>query len=153
VQEQVHAGDGRGGEILLLAEELAPQALYVTVLFLHVLDSGEQHAAGTAGRVVDGLAFAWVEHLDHQAHHAARGIELAGLLVGGVGEFLDQVFVGIADQVRLDVLITKGQPREMLDQIFEQGIGQSILVGPLGIAKNAVERVGVGLLDLAHGAL
>jgi hypothetical protein len=99
VQEQVHARDGRGGEVLLLAEELAPQALYVAVLFLHVLDGGEQHAASAAGRVVDGLALAGVEHLDHQAHHAARGIELAGLLVGGVGELLDQVFVGIAQQV------------------------------------------------------
>jgi len=106
VQEQVHAGNGRGGEILLLAEDFAPQAFYITMLFLHVLDSGEQHAAGAAGRVVDGLALFGVEHLDHQTHHAAWGIELASLLVGGVGEFLDQVFVGIADQVRLDVLIT-----------------------------------------------
>jgi hypothetical protein len=43
--------------------------------------------------------FAGVEPLDHQAHYAAWGIELAGFLVGGVGEFLDQVFVGIADEV------------------------------------------------------
>ena len=41
----------------------------------------------------------------------------------------------------------------MLDQVFEQGIGQSILVGPMGVAEDAVERVGVRLLDFAHGAL
>ena len=41
----------------------------------------------------------------------------------------------------------------MLDQVFEQGIGQSILVGPLGIAENAIQGVRVGLLDLPHGAL
>ena len=31
----------------------------------------------------------------------------------------------------------------MLDQILEQGIGQSILVGPLRIAKDAIEGVGL----------
>jgi len=41
----------------------------------------------------------------------------------------------------------------VLNQVFEQGIGQPILVSPLGIAEDAVEGVGVGLLDFAHGAL
>ena len=41
----------------------------------------------------------------------------------------------------------------MLDQIFEQRVRESILVGPLGITENAVQGVRVGLLDFAHGAL
>jgi hypothetical protein len=42
---------------------------------------------------------------------------------------------------------------KVLDQILEQGIGQAVLVGPLGIAEDAIEGVRVGLFDFAHGAL
>jgi hypothetical protein len=118
-----------------------------------VLHGGQQHAAGATGRVVDGLGFLGIEHVDHQPHDAARGVELAGLLVGGVGELLDQVFVGVAKQVRVDVLVAKRQLGEVLDQVLEQGIRQPILVRPLGIAEHAVQGVGVGLLNLAHRAL
>ena len=61
--------------------------------------AAEQHAARPAGRVVDRLALLRVEDVHHQPHHAARGVELAGLVVGGVGELLDQVLVGVADDV------------------------------------------------------
>ncbi|MCY1312910.1 hypothetical protein D9M70_633830 [compost metagenome] len=62
----------------------------------NVLHCSQQHAASPTSRVVDRLAFFGVEHIDHQPHDAARGIELAGLLISGVGEFLDQILVGIA---------------------------------------------------------
>ena len=75
----------------------------------HVLHCGEQHAAGAAGRIVDGLALLRVEDVDHQADDAARGVELAGLLVGGVGELLDQVLVGVADDVVADRRVAEGQ--------------------------------------------
>ena len=153
VQEQVHPGDGRGGEVLLLPVQLAPQTLHVAMLLFDVLHGGQQHAAGAAGRVVDGLALLGVEHVDHQPHDAARGVELAGLLVGGVGELLDQVLVGVAEQVGLDALVAQRQLGEVLDQVLEQGIRQAVLVGPLGIAEDAVQGVRVGLLDLAHRPL
>jgi hypothetical protein len=91
VQQQVHARDRRGGEVLLLPEQPAEEGARVAAASRHMLDAGEQHAAGAAGGVVDGLALLRVEQVDHQPHHAARGVELAGLLVGGVGELLDQV--------------------------------------------------------------
>ena len=56
VQQQVHPGDAGGGKDLLLAEELAPQRSGAAAGGLHVLDDLDQHAAGAAGRVVDGLA-------------------------------------------------------------------------------------------------
>ena len=117
VQEQVHAGDGRGGEVLLLAEELAPERAVVAVVLLDVVDGLQQHAAGAAGRVVDGLALLGVEDVDHQPHDGARGVELAGLLVGGVGELLDQVFVGLAEDVGLRGLVAEADAREVLDQV------------------------------------
>ena len=41
----------------------------------------------------------------------------------------------------------------MLDQVLEQGIRQPLLVRPLRIAEDAVQGVGVGLLNVAHRAL
>jgi DNA repair protein RadC len=37
VEEKIHPRDGGGGEVLLLPVQLAPQALHVAMLFLHVL--------------------------------------------------------------------------------------------------------------------
>ena len=69
---------------------------------------------------------------DHQPHDAARGVELAGLLVGGVGELLDQVFVGLAEDVRAAPPGCRAaDAREVLDQVLEQRVGEPLLVGPL----------------------
>lgn len=153
MQEQVHPGDGGGGQVLLLAVELAPQAFGVAVLLLHMLDSSQQHAPRTTRGVVDRFALFRIEHLDHQAHHATRGIELACLLVGRIGELLDQVLVGISQHVGGYVAVAQGQTREVFDQVFQQGVGEALLVAPLGIAEHAIEGVGVGSLDGTHGPL
>ena len=88
------------------------------MLFFDVLHGGEQHATCTAGGVVDGFGFLGIDHVNHQPHHAAWGIELTSLFVGGVSEFLDQVFVCVTDQVRGNVLIAQGERRKMLDQVL-----------------------------------
>ena len=41
----------------------------------------------------------------------------------------------------------------MLDQVFEEGIGEAVFVCPLGVTEDPVQRVRVGLLDTAHGLL
>ena len=153
VEEQVHAGDGRSGEVFLLAEEFSPQALRIAMLVLHVLDCRQKHATRTAGGVVDRFALFGVEHVDHHPHDAAGGVKLASLLVGGVGELLDQVFVGVTQHITADCLIAHRQTGKVLDQVFEQGIRVPVLVGPLRIAKYTVERIWVGLFDLAHSTL
>lgn len=119
----------------------------------YVLNGGQQHASGTAGWVIDGLALTGVEHLNHQPHHTSRRVELARLLVGGIGKFLDQVLVRIAEQVGVDVVVSERKLGKMLNEVFEQGIRQSVFVRPLGIAKNAIQRVRVSLFDLPHGDL
>ena len=46
------------------------------------------------------------------------GVELAGLLARGVGEVLDQVFVGGAKQVgELEVLVAQRDLLEVLDEV------------------------------------
>ena len=49
VENEVHAGDRRGREVLLLAVDLAEEGARVAALALHMVDRGQQHAAGAAG--------------------------------------------------------------------------------------------------------
>ena len=59
--------------------------------------------------------------LDEQAHDLAGGIELATLLAGAVGEELDEVFVGGAEQVgELEVVVDEDKPglAEVVEQVF-----------------------------------
>src|SRR5262249_1850364 len=68
-------------------------------------------------------------------------------------ELLDQVFVRLAENIGLDGLVPEVDPREVLEQIPEQGVGKTVLIGPSGVAEDAVERLRVSLLDPAHGFL
>lgn len=151
MQEEVHARDGGRSEVLLLSVQLAEEGARIATALSDVSDRGEQHAARAAGGVVNRLAFLRVENVDHQAHHAARGIELSRLLVGRVGKLLDEVLVRIAEHVGRGACVAKRQRREVLDEILEQLVGQAILVRPLRVAEDAAEVLLVGGLDAAHG--
>ena len=105
VQVEVHPGDGRGGEVLLLAEEPAPERPVVAVVLVDVVDRLEQHTARAARGVVHALPLAGIEDPDHQPDHRPRRVELAGLFVGEVGELLDQVFVGLPEDISLGRLV------------------------------------------------
>ena len=71
------------------------------MVFTDVVDGLHQHAARPAGRIIDGFALFGVKDVDHQAHDGTRRVEFTGLLVSEVGEFFDQVFVGLAEDVCL----------------------------------------------------
>ena len=111
VEEAVHPGDGGGHEVPLLTVELhIPPLLPRTA---QVGDAGEQHAAGAAGGIIDGLAGLHVEHLGHEVDDGAVRVELphfvrpsgslrlaisAALRFGGgvagvVGELLDEILM------------------------------------------------------------
>ena len=117
---------------------------------LHVLDDLDQHAAGPARWVVDGLTLARVEDVDQQANDRAGGVVLAGLLVRLVGETLDQVLVGIAEDVGRDRCVGQGPGREVLDEVGQPAVRQLVLVRPAGVAEDPVQGLRVGLLDLAE---
>lgn len=74
---------------------------------LNVLHRSEQHTASTAGGIVNGFSLFGIEHVDHQPYYAARGVELTSLFVGGIGEFLDEIFIGIAQHVGGDVFVAQ----------------------------------------------
>ena len=153
MKEEVHPGDGGRGDVLLLAVEPAEEGPRVAASLTDVLDSGQEHAAGAAGGVVDGLAGLRVEDRRHEPDDCARGVELARLLVGGLGEPLDEHLVGVAENVARDGGVGERDRREVLEQVLEQRVGQLLLVGPLGVAEHAVEVFVVGLLDAAERGL
>ena len=136
-----------------MAVQLAPQALDVAMGLFDVLHCGQQHTAGATSGIIDGLDLFGVEHVDHQPNHAAGRVELTGLLVGDVGELLDQVFVGVANEIGRDVLVPQRERGKVLDQILEQCVRQTILVRPLGVSEHAIKGVRVCFLDATHGVL
>ena len=99
------------------------------------------------------LAGLRLQHLGHQVDDGAVGVELGGGVAGVVGELLDQVFVALAQLVLGQVGDGEVERAEVLDQVAQHGVGEAVLVGPLGVAEDAVELVGVGGLDGPHGGL
>src|SRR5690554_4096637 len=67
-----------------------------------------------------------------------------------VCKFFDQVLVGIAQFIIFYAAQIEFVLREMLDQVNERSIRKSVFVGPAGIAKNSVERIGIGFFYFTH---
>ena len=72
------------------------QRAVLAAVALHLVDGGDQHAARARGRVIDALARLRVEHLHHQMHQCAVGVELLRRVAAVVGKLLDQILVGDA---------------------------------------------------------
>ena len=63
-----------------------------------------------------------------------------------VGKLLDQKLIGVAQFIIgyiLDVEVLAG---EVLDELTKHLIGQAFLVGPIGIAKDALQLLGIDFL-------
>lgn len=86
--------------------------------------------------VVHCVARLRLGELHQQAHHLGGGVKLAALLAGAVGEKLDQVFVGRAQEIgKLEVVVDQHELRliEVVEQVFP------LLVWDLGFALDGVE--------------
>ncbi len=150
VEEEVHARDGRGGELHLLAEEahLGHRAPGLQ----HLGGGLDEHAARADRGVVHRVRGPRVEDLRQEADHRARGEELAGLLARRVGELPEQVLVGRTQDVVADPRGMQVERGEGADQVAQGMLGQLVLVAPLHVPEDQGERLGVGLLDaLEHG--
>ena len=86
VQQQVHLRQHVGQWLGFLAEQGAALQLLPLLGAAHlrrqVVVGLDQKAAGATGRVEQGFAQLRVHHLHHEAHHRARGIELASITCG-----------------------------------------------------------------------
>ncbi|OPZ67960.1 MAG: hypothetical protein BWY82_02664 [Verrucomicrobia bacterium ADurb.Bin474] len=85
--------------------------------------------------------------------HGAVGIELRSGVAGIVGELLDQKLVAHAQLILRAVGERKRLRAEVLDELAQHVIRQAILVGPLGIAKDPIQGVGVGCFNRPKGVL
>ena len=153
VEVEVHAGNGGCGQVFLLTVKLAPERADIASGLLNVMDGLQQHAARPAGRVVNGLALTRIKNIHHEPDDRSRGVKFAGLLVGGIGEFFDQIFIRLTQHIGLCGGIRERESGEVLDQIAQQGVRKPIFVRPLGVAENAVKRVRIRLLNATHGGL
>ena len=97
VEDHVHDADRPNRSVGVLAVQ--GEVVGVLALLFHVLVGLNEEAAGADRRVVDGVARLRLGELDEQADDFARGIELTALLAGAVGEELDEVLVGGAEEV------------------------------------------------------
>lgn len=121
VQEKIHSCDGRGGQVLLLPIEVPEHHVLIATMLFHIVQRLKEHS-GTAGWIVDGFACLGRQNAHHQRHNRSRGTELPCFLVGQIRKFLDQVFIGLAQDIRLAPLIPQAQGQEVLDQILEQSV-------------------------------
>ena len=132
VQQHVHLADGPGGAHLFLAKQR--QLGRIGAVFAQVVARLDQHAARPNCWVVHAHAFARVADFHADAHDFSRGVELAGLLAGRVGEVFDQPLVGGTQQVgEFKVFVAQWDFVEVLDEI-DQGV-----VVQRGLADLAVE--------------
>ena len=114
MQEQVHSGNGRGGKVLLLAINPAIGQL----IALHIPDCFNQHTTGTCGGVIYCLTGLGCKQHDQQFDNGTRGIEFTGILLGEVGELLNQEFVSIAHDIGGVITVTDLQLGHMLYKVF-----------------------------------
>ena len=63
-----------------------------------------------------------------------------------VGKLLNQEFIGIAQFVVGHILDIKVLAGEMLYKLTKHLVGQTFLVGPIGIAKDALQLLGIDFL-------
>ena len=91
-----------------------------------------------------------LEHLRHQVHERAVGVELLRGVAAVVGELLDQVLVGVAQFVFGHCRQAEIVLREVLDEILQRLVGHLRLVGPRRVAEDAGETLRVGGFDRAE---
>ena len=80
-----------------------------------------------------------LQHLRHEVHQRAVGVELLRRVAAVVGELLDEVLVAVAELVLGDVREAERVLREVLDQVLERAVRHLGLVGPGGVAEDALQ--------------
>ena len=159
MQQQVQFADGERAEVALLSVQ--DEVAHVTAVLGDVLRGVDEHAGRPRGRVADAHPLGRREQLDDQPHDRPRRVELAALLAGVVGEALDEVLVGVTDDIHRPRLALGGQVRvaqvervEVAEQVVDHAVAvervaELRLVVPVGVAQHAVEPWHRCLLDLA----
>ena len=145
---KVHVRQPPSGRVGLLAEDrevgLLPAVRFHEALRLH------EHAGRAAAGVIHA-ALVGFEHLDQQAHDAARREELAAELAFGSGELAEEVFVNAAKRVaRLGTVALEANVGNQVDQalhLFRRNAATGVVTRQLAL------EVGVVALDGEDGVV
>lgn len=126
MDDHVHVGHRPGLRRVLLAVELKRRVILarsqVHFFFEHELALDEKSRRAAAG-IVHGHARLGVENARHDHADLFWRVELAGAGDAALGEFADEIFVGAADDIGLDV----GEPEALLADALDQ-IAQAVVV-------------------------
>jgi len=74
----------------------------------------------------------------------AIGVKLGGSVAGIVSKLFDQIFVGFTQVVLIDGMDTQRNLAEMLNQISQEMIRQTLFISLLRIAKHTLQTVIIG---------
>jgi hypothetical protein len=160
MDEGVHAGHGEGGRVDLLAVESergdfgrqsAATITGLAVGFQQPKVALDQQPGRAAAGVVDLLAGLRLQDAGHQDGHLARGVDLAGALALALGELPQQVLVGAAEDVRLDVVQAEPMLAEHLDQGGQAGVVDHPLAGGGGVEVDHVDHALEARVLAGHG--
>ena len=148
VQKQVHLADGPCVQVHLLPEHA--QRTRVAPLARNVVKGLQQHAARTAGGVVNAHVGFWLQNLHNKLYHLLGGVELAAFLARIVRKLGDQVFIAIAQHVWRNIAAAQAVLVKMLKQPFQRGIGESLFIVEIHVLKHA-KQAGVGVFNGMKG--
>ena len=130
MDENVHAGHREGSGIDLLSTEAQRSGLRGGAEFVAEAElTFDEQSGRAAGGIVDFFAGLRIEDAGHEHGNFARGVELAGALSLSFGELADEVFVGAAEKVRLDVLESEAVLREQLNERAQLVVAEDALAG------------------------
>jgi hypothetical protein len=150
VQHHVEFADRPGGGVVHLAAKA--QVGQVAAGLFDVFTAADEHAARTAGGIIDAHPRRGVEHADHESNDVARGVEIAALLPGRFGEHVDEKLIGRAEQVgELKVLVAQAVAGEVAHQILAGLIGDDALDALHAHEADMVEHVLKRFILLAQG--
>ena len=148
VKKQIHFSDSTGQLIDLLAVNLkVPPFL---ALVLEMGNTGNEHACTTAGGIIDRFSAFGLQDLGHQMDHGAVRIELLRSMSAVIGELFDQVFIALAELIFRAVFKRQITGGEMLQQIPQQPVRQTVFIRPGTVAEDANHLFAVCLFDFAE---
>jgi len=149
VQEHVHLADGPSGADALLSKEREIPRISATLP--DVVARLNEHPSGAAGRVVHTHARLGIDDLDKSADDISRRIKLSRFLSRRVGEKLDQILIGRAEQVgKLEVFIAQRDLLEILDEVGQRVVVQRPLADlavEVDVFEHVLKRFDIGVFQ------
>src|SRR6266542_2156260 len=144
MQQHVQLADGPRRGVVHLATKADIGGIAAGLL--NKLAADDEHAAGTAARIVNAQARLRLENADHQPDNVARGIEVAAFFACRFGEHIDEKFIGGAKEVgKLKVFVSQPIFAEKSNEIFAGVVRNDTFIAlythEADVVENVFERV------------